>query len=284
MSEESNFYVYLHRRASDGKVFYVGKGRNKRAWSKSERNDRWNKTYRKHGLIVDIAFESLSEDEAFELEVQTILEMRHCYEDTICNITNGGEGASGYKHTDEAKERFSERMKRAYCPEMAKKLAEGVRKYYSTQNYNRTKSYSGKPWLHPNAPKKIYTNLDVLFEYYKRGLLTRKVFPEYYVYGVVKLFDSGYTLCQDWYKYQQDNGRVKLAEFPEMALHKYHRLCDILPKVIEYVDQGHGYVNIANFLGVKKSNLHRVVSKIKSDADFKNNVTFIHERIRCLNH
>lgn len=104
MSDTNEFYVYLHRRASDNKVFYVGKGKGKRAWAKRGRNDRWNKTYNKHGLIVEIAFDNLTEEEAFELEKQTVLEMRHCYGNTNCNLTDGGEGASGAKASEYTRE------------------------------------------------------------------------------------------------------------------------------------------------------------------------------------
>jgi hypothetical protein len=104
---QNKFYVYLHRRASDDKVFYVGKGSNKRAWRVSGRNKKWNNTYLKHGLKVEIVFESLCESEAFQIEIDTIKEMNYFYPDTICNLTEGGEGAAGYYWTEEAKDRQS---------------------------------------------------------------------------------------------------------------------------------------------------------------------------------
>lgn len=100
---KQDYYIYLHRRESDNKVFYVGKGRNGRARSRSGRNSRWNNTYRKHGLVVELVFENLTEDEAFELEVETIKEMRYHFEATMCNMTDGGEGVSGYKWEDLSK-------------------------------------------------------------------------------------------------------------------------------------------------------------------------------------
>lgn len=41
-----DFYVYLHSRATDGKVFYVGKGSEYRYKSK-QRNNYWRRTVNK---------------------------------------------------------------------------------------------------------------------------------------------------------------------------------------------------------------------------------------------
>ena len=37
---KNDYYVYLHK-TLNGEVFYVGKGRLKRAWSKSNRGKNW---------------------------------------------------------------------------------------------------------------------------------------------------------------------------------------------------------------------------------------------------
>jgi len=64
----NDFYVYLHKNNSDGKVFYVGKGTDKRAWSKNR-----EKYWRKHvdsvgGFSVEIIESGLSELEALKRE------------------------------------------------------------------------------------------------------------------------------------------------------------------------------------------------------------------------
>ncbi len=94
------FYVYLHRRKTDNKVFYVGKGKNRRAWCTDKRNKYWNNVVDKHGFNVDIAFEGLSEQEAFQIEKDTILEMKYFGCD-LTNMTDGGEGSSGLKQSEE---------------------------------------------------------------------------------------------------------------------------------------------------------------------------------------
>jgi hypothetical protein len=64
----NNYYVYLHKNASDGEVFYVGKGTDKRAWSK-DRQDYWHKHVDKvGGLSVEVVETDLSELEALNRE------------------------------------------------------------------------------------------------------------------------------------------------------------------------------------------------------------------------
>lgn len=97
----SKFYVYVHRKLSDNSPFYVGKGKGDRAYKKSGRNQRWLRTVQKHGYLVEIVFDSLTEEEAFQCEKDTILEFKYFGYD-LCNMTDGGEGRSGSvvsKHT-----------------------------------------------------------------------------------------------------------------------------------------------------------------------------------------
>lgn len=93
------YYVYIHNRASNGKPFYVGKGKSRRAWGATEASDRstrWMRTARKHGVRIEIAQDQLSEDAAFLLEMWLIAKLRHDGND-LCNMTDGGDGASGFK-------------------------------------------------------------------------------------------------------------------------------------------------------------------------------------------
>jgi len=87
------YYVYLHRRATDGSVFYVGKGRKDRGWHISRQyNRRWMGNARKYGCVVEIVDDSMSEDQAFELECNLIEEYGL---DNLANMTTGGDGSSG---------------------------------------------------------------------------------------------------------------------------------------------------------------------------------------------
>lgn len=96
----NNFYVYIHRKKSNNEIFYVGKGKGKRAYSIHNRNNYWNKIINKHGFIVEILKDNLTEDEAFKIEIETIEQYKK-QNITLCNMTSGGEGTSGYIFTDE---------------------------------------------------------------------------------------------------------------------------------------------------------------------------------------
>ena len=104
--DQGRFYVYVHCRADDGEPFYVGKGTKARAWNKAGRSAWWKRIVAKHGLIVKIQKHFQDESEAFASEVETIAILRDLgYE--LCNMTDGGEGASGYVHDVETRAKMS---------------------------------------------------------------------------------------------------------------------------------------------------------------------------------
>lgn len=87
------YYVYIHRRATDGTPFYVGKGRGYRGWRyKGTRSKFWMNTAIKNGVIVEIYKSDLSEVCAFSLE--KILIDSYGIEN-LCNLSLGGDGKSG---------------------------------------------------------------------------------------------------------------------------------------------------------------------------------------------
>lgn len=98
----TEYYVYAHIKMSDGSVFYVGKGKGRRAYAKSGRNSLWSRIAKKHGHTVWMLHTGLTEDEAFALEKSEILRFS-----PECNFTDGGEGISGYRHTEETKRALS---------------------------------------------------------------------------------------------------------------------------------------------------------------------------------
>ena len=93
-------YTYAHLKP-DGTIFYIGKGIGRRAYSKN-RNDYWKRIVAKYGYEIQILAYWDTEEEALDHEVLLI----SCMKDMkieLCNFTNGGEGATGYKHTNEHK-------------------------------------------------------------------------------------------------------------------------------------------------------------------------------------
>lgn len=107
IATDKKFYVYLHLRESDGKPFYVGKGCKGRAYKMLGRSEYWTRIKDKHGCVVKILFSELCENEAFELEKQTISVLRKDgYE--LCNLTDGGEGTSGIIVSEATRKKLSE--------------------------------------------------------------------------------------------------------------------------------------------------------------------------------
>lgn len=86
---EKKFYVYVHRRATDGTIFYVGKGSGKRLHDKSGRSQYWKRVANKHGWTSQVFIWFSQEQCALSFEVALIA---HIGRDNLVNATIGGEG------------------------------------------------------------------------------------------------------------------------------------------------------------------------------------------------
>ncbi len=104
------YYVYVHYKKDSGEPFYVGKGTARRAYRVSGRSMWWQRTVAKHGFYTEILFEFSTEQEAFNRERSLIDTL--CKKYSLCNLTKGGEGSSGYKQTlDHIQKRVATRTK-----------------------------------------------------------------------------------------------------------------------------------------------------------------------------
>jgi hypothetical protein len=116
-------YVYAHVKPSN-EIFYIGKGKDKRAWSKKDRNLHWHNIVKKHGYSVVILADNLTDEYAL-IEEQLLIKHFKKFK-KLCNQTDGGEGASGFKHSKEFCDNRSLYMKSNLNPmknpEVAKKL------------------------------------------------------------------------------------------------------------------------------------------------------------------
>lgn len=99
---EAKFYIYVHRRADTGDVFYIGKGSGRRAWATQYRTEYWRRVKDKYGIVIEILERFEKEEDAFRHEMFLIAHHR-AVGARLCNITNGGEGASGNVMPDAAK-------------------------------------------------------------------------------------------------------------------------------------------------------------------------------------
>lgn len=114
----SEFYVYIHRKATTGEVFYVGKGKGKRAGQTADRNTHWQNVANKHGVEVVYAETGMTEDDAFALEMQLIAEYGRADmgEGNLVNWSDGGEGPSGVIVGDETRAKMAEAAKARGVP------------------------------------------------------------------------------------------------------------------------------------------------------------------------
>lgn len=146
-----DFYVYVHRTLS-GQVFYVGKGCGQRAWSNS-RNDYWHRVVKKHGLLVEIIAPGLQEWYAFELELELIAKYGR---ENLCNLTDGGEGASGQIQTEKTKQQRRNSVKDALSsPVVRAKISSALTLYYSNEdNLNKLKLRTIFSWKKPERIEK----------------------------------------------------------------------------------------------------------------------------------
>ena len=100
---QKTFYVYVHKRLSDGSIFYVGKGYGSRITSLSGRNHKWHEAA-KLGLCGEKIAGFKSEKCAVSIEAAMI---KFIGKRNLCNRSNGGTpGPTGTKHTEETKQKF----------------------------------------------------------------------------------------------------------------------------------------------------------------------------------
>lgn len=96
------FCTYAHY-TPEGRLFYIGKGQGRRAYEFSNRGKHWKNVTAKYGKPeVQILANWDTEQEALDHEILLI----DCFKELghkLCNKTAGGEGISGYRHTEAAK-------------------------------------------------------------------------------------------------------------------------------------------------------------------------------------
>lgn len=142
MSMAVDFYIYQHRRLTDGKVFYVGKGHKGRAWSRDRRNAHWRNVVAKHGYSVEILEDGLQAWYAYEREVEVIAQRVEagCI---LTNRTSGGDGVIGYEWTDAHREKISLISKRLwqsdeYRNKVVERVSAGQRRIWADPDYRKS--------------------------------------------------------------------------------------------------------------------------------------------------
>ncbi|HEX8894457.1 MAG TPA: hypothetical protein VF783_14095 [Terriglobales bacterium] len=149
------YYTYIHCKP-DGAPFYVGKGREYRALLSGKRNIHHQRIVAKYGEenIGIFIFPCESEERALADEMQQIAQLRkEGYE--LANMTDGGEGHSGLKWTEERRKRALGRPTwnkgRPFSEETRLKMAGAQKgnskaKGHKMTQANRDKLYSPEMW------------------------------------------------------------------------------------------------------------------------------------------
>ena len=114
------FYTYAYLRKGDRTPYYIGKGRGKRAYDSSHNV----KVPDDKDRIIFLK-QNLTEEEAFNHEkyMIAVLGRKDLGTGILRNMTDGGEGRSGSKHSEETKQKISEKAKgRTHSEETKQKI------------------------------------------------------------------------------------------------------------------------------------------------------------------
>lgn len=171
--QTGKFYVYVLYRP-DGRPFYVGKGSGRRVhlhdWNaRSGKVSAQPQLYRtiakirKNGgeFCAEIVFRSDSEEVAFSEEKRLVALYGR---NSLCNLTNGGEGVSGMVWADERRKAWSEKLKgnqhllgHKMSEESKKKISIGNRgqKRSDEARANMRRAQANKPPMSPESRAKV---------------------------------------------------------------------------------------------------------------------------------
>lgn len=139
----NKYYIYFHIRLDNNTIFYVGKGKDKRASVKRGRSKYWKNIVNKCGYKIEYKETNLTEEEAKEREKYWISFYGRLDQNKGCliNFTDGGEGTSGRIISKSTRNAVSESNKKRIC---------------SNNNIEKTRAlYKGKFGSEHNRSKKV---------------------------------------------------------------------------------------------------------------------------------
>jgi hypothetical protein len=146
-------YLYRHIRLDTNEIFYIGIGSNinyKRAHSFKDRNMFWKNIINKSEYRVEIVLDDLTWEEACEKEKEFIAlyGRRDLSKGSLCNLTNGGEGASGITFSEdrrkELSKKYSGRQNPFYGKKHSKKTIETLTYLAQNRSSETNKKISNK--------------------------------------------------------------------------------------------------------------------------------------------
>lgn len=138
------YYVYVDYRADLNTPFYVGKGKIRRTKDFVRRNTVWHRIVAKHGVNRKIVLSLENDHDAIlSEEIRLIRELKTRNYCGGANLTDGGEGVAGYKHSPERIEKLRKiAVIRSMEPEERKKFGARSRQQWAD---NRATYLLSKP-------------------------------------------------------------------------------------------------------------------------------------------
>lgn len=174
------YYVYRHIRLDSNTPFYIGKGKDRRAYTKSNRSHYWKNIVSKHGYRVEILKKDLEESQAFKLE-RKLIKVYKMYGYCEVNFTEGGDGISGFKFSKKSRSKMSKAQSGKNNPMFRKTHSIEVRNKISKYSKNRKRTLAERKKLSNSRSGICFTdqhkiNLAIakgskLFEVYRNNTL-----------------------------------------------------------------------------------------------------------------
>lgn len=102
----NNYYLYYHYTLDTNELFYIGRGKGRRAIATAPRNVWWKRKVAKHGFRSELILIELTTKEANFWEIEMIRFHRE-RGDILVNLTSGGEGTAGWIPSAETRAKLS---------------------------------------------------------------------------------------------------------------------------------------------------------------------------------
>lgn len=148
------YYVYRYTRLDTNTPFYIGKGKNDRWSSKASRNNYFLNIINSVPYEVEIILDNLTEQEAYDKEVEFIKLYRklgYCQ----ANLTNGGEGTPGWVLTEEISEKMAAAKRGKPMSEEKKRVFNMKGRHHSEETKEKMRMASLGQVMSEEARKKM---------------------------------------------------------------------------------------------------------------------------------